>query len=441
MEIIKAGELFLFMIVNFIGDDFMGMPIAAVIKYEGGNDTFIWKHPVEDFYSGTQLIVHESQEAVFFMNGQALDSFGPGRYTLETQNMPLVSKFFNRVTGDTTPFHCEVYFINKTEQMAIKWGTDTRMEYVEPAYGFPIRIGACGEMNLRIEDGRKLLIKVVGTENRLGQNELSVKLRSFLMLKLKPYMVTYIRENRISIFQIDEHLQIMSEAVKNSLLEEFAEYGVMLEHFFINTVMKPESDPDYRRFRELHFRQYADVAEAKLQQQLGIIEQQTEAQKTVIEAQALAQKRSIEGYTYAQERSFDVAEGFANNDAVGSFANTGVGLGMIAGIGNTIGDRVSGVVQGAMNGTGTAPQSELKCDKCGIAVPADGKFCLECGSKITPSGTENKVICPGCHARVMPGKFCSECGMPLVVKCANCQSELPPGAKFCLECGSKVEDK
>ena len=79
--------------------------IAQVIKYEGDNQTFIWKHPTEDFYSGSQLIVHESQEAVFFMNGQALDSFGAGRYTLETQNMPIVSKFFNRVTGDTTPFH------------------------------------------------------------------------------------------------------------------------------------------------------------------------------------------------------------------------------------------------------------------------------------------------------------------------------------------------
>jgi hypothetical protein len=63
------------------------MNIAKVIKYEGDNETFIWKHPYEDFNSGTQLIVHESQEAVFYMNGQALDSFGPGRYTLETQNM------------------------------------------------------------------------------------------------------------------------------------------------------------------------------------------------------------------------------------------------------------------------------------------------------------------------------------------------------------------
>ena len=101
--------------------------IADVIKYEGDNATFIWKHPNEDFNSLTQLIVHESQEAIFMMNGQALDLFGPGRYTLETQNIPKIGRFLKRATGDETPFHCEVYFINKTEQMAIKWGTDSKV--------------------------------------------------------------------------------------------------------------------------------------------------------------------------------------------------------------------------------------------------------------------------------------------------------------------------
>ena len=83
----------------------MSEKLADIIKYEGRNDTFIWKHPCEDFNAGTQLIVHESQEAVFFMNGQALDSFIAGRYTLESQNMPLVGKYFNRPTGNQTPFH------------------------------------------------------------------------------------------------------------------------------------------------------------------------------------------------------------------------------------------------------------------------------------------------------------------------------------------------
>ena len=100
---------------------------VKLIEYEGDNTVFVWKHPEENFYSSTQLVVHESQEAIFFMNGQALDLFGAGRYTLETQNMPQVTRFLKRVIGDTTPFHSEVYFVNKTEQMAIRWGTDRKI--------------------------------------------------------------------------------------------------------------------------------------------------------------------------------------------------------------------------------------------------------------------------------------------------------------------------
>jgi membrane protease subunit (stomatin/prohibitin family) len=417
--------------------------IASVIKYEGDNSTFIWKHPLEDFNSGTQLIVHESQEAVFYMNGQALDSFGPGHYTLETQNIPLVSKLFNRVVGGDSPFHCEVYFINKTEQMAVKWGTDTRMEYIEPNFNFPVKIGACGEMTLRVEDGRKLLIKVVGTENYLGQSDMIKKLKSFLMVKLKPYMVTYIRENKINIFQMDEHLQIMSNAMHVAMQNDFTEYGISLEHFFISTVIKPEDDKNYLYFRDLNFRQYASIAEARLQQQLGIIEQQTEAQKTVIEAQALAQKRTLEGYTYQEERRFDVAENFASNEATGQYANMGIGLGMIGGIGNAVGGQVGNVMQDAMQGISVStPTSQSKqlviCSNCGSAIPENGKFCLECGAKVEPPLADNEMICPHCKATVAKGKFCLECGAALIAKCANCNAELPPEAKFCLECGTKV---
>ena len=130
--------------------------IAEIIKYEGDNSTFVWKHPKEDFNSLTQLIVHESQEALFMMNGQALDLFGPGRHTLETQNTPKLGKLLNRITGGKSPFHCEVYFINKSEQMAIKWGTDSHVQFMEPTYGFPISIGASGEMTLRAEEQNQI---------------------------------------------------------------------------------------------------------------------------------------------------------------------------------------------------------------------------------------------------------------------------------------------
>lgn len=323
--------------------------ICEIIKYEGDNSTFIWKHPSEDFNSLTQLIVHESQEAIFFMNGQALDMFGAGRYTLETQNIPKIGKVLNRATGDQTPFHCEVYFINKTEQMSIKWGTDSKVQYIDPQYGFPLAIGASGEMSLRAEDSRKLLLKLVGTENYLGQQKLVSFFRAFLMTRVKTYIAQVIKANAINIFEIDENLSSFSENIHRLLIPDFADYGISLERFFVTNIVKPDGDKQYERFKELHFRQYADVAEARLRQQTDLIYAQTEAQKVVIDSQAQATKRAQEGYTYAQERGFDVTERVAQNEAIGQFTNMGIGLGTMAGVGGAVGGMVGGAVNTAMN--------------------------------------------------------------------------------------------
>ena len=143
------------------------MDNIQVIKYEGDNQTFVYKHPIEDFDSSSQLIVHESQEAIFFLNGKALDLFGPGRYTLETQNIPLLKKFITKTANNVSPFHCEIYFINKVEQMAIKWGTSSRIEFIEPTYGFPLSLGCSGNLSLKVIDSRNLLENIVGTIKEL----------------------------------------------------------------------------------------------------------------------------------------------------------------------------------------------------------------------------------------------------------------------------------
>lgn len=325
------------------------MAIAEVIKYEGDNETFVWKSPKEDFNSLTQLIVHESQEAILFKNGQALDLFGPGRYTLQTQNIPKLGKVLGRTVDEKTPFHCEVYFINKTEQMSIKWGTDSKVQYIDPQYGFPLQLGASGEMALRVADSRKLLIKLVGTENALGQQKLVSFFRAFLMARVKTYIAQVIKANAINVFEIDEHLTAFSEQLQALLLPDFAEYGITLARFFVTNIVKPDGDRQYEKFKELHFRQYADIAEAKLRQQTDLIHAQTEAQKLVIDSKAQATKRQQEGYTYAQERGFAVAEKVAQNEAVGQFTNMGVGLGTMAGVGGAVGSVVGGAVNQAMD--------------------------------------------------------------------------------------------
>ena len=388
--------------------------IADIIKYEGDNSTFIWKHPLEDFNSLTQLIVHESQEAIFFMNGQALDLFGPGRYTLETQNIPKIGKFLSRTTGGETPFHCEVYFINKTEQMAVKWGTDSKVQYVEPTYGFPIALGASGEMSLRAEDSRKLLIKLIGTENYLGREKMISFFRSFLMTRVKTYMAQYMKNNAVSVFEIDEHLTAFSQALHEQLIPDFADYGVALERFFVTNVVKPDGDRQYEKFKELHFRQYADLAEAKLRQQTDLIHAQTEAQKVIIDSQAQATKRVQEGYTYQQERGFDVASEVARNEAVGQFTNMGVGLGTMAGVGGVVGGMVGTMMNDAM-GNAISPVVQVKS--------ASEAFCDNCGAKLSPGAA-----------------FCDECGTAVPIdnsKCANCGFVFERPGKFCPKCGTK----
>lgn len=385
--------------------------IAEIIKYEGDNSTFIWKHPSEDFNSLTQLIVHESQEAIFYMNGQALDSFGPGRYTLETQNIPLIGKALNRTTGDETPFHCEIYFINKTEQMAVRWGTDTKVEYLEPTYNFPLAIGANGEMSLRVANGRELLVRLVGTEKELSQQKLVSLFRAFLMTRVKTYIARIMKENKINIFEIDEQLTAFSDSLKDLLVPDFKDYGIVLEKFFVSAILKPNNEPQYEKYKELHFRKYADIAEAQLRQQTEIIEAETEAQKLIIDSKAQAAKRAQEGYTYSQERGFDVAEKVADNEAVGQFTNMGVGLGTMAGVGGAVGGMVGAQMNDAMNSINNPAPSQ-----------SDTAFCDNCGTRLVPGAS-----------------YCDECGTPVATYCKNCNYKFERPGKFCPRCGVKRE--
>lgn len=382
------------------------MPIAQVIKYEGDNSTFVWKHPVEDFNTNSQLIVHESQEAIFFMNGQPLDLFGAGRYTLETQNMPILNKIINLPTGGVSAFHCEVYFINKVDQMAIPWGTDSKIQYIEPTYGFPISIGAGGEMSLKVLDSKQLLLRLVGTEKELNRDTLVTYFRAFLMARVKTYIAQVIKSEKINIFEIDEKLLEFSDELKGKLDGDFREYGISLEKFFVTRIVKPDGNPQYENFKQLYYRQYADVADAKIRQQVGVIDQQTVAQKMVIESQGIAQKRNIEGYSYQQERGFDVAEKLASNEGAGNISSAGIGLGMMAGIGGAVGNTIGTTFSTAMDGMNQT-QMNRYCENCGTQLMDGAAFCEKCGTPVH----DFKDRCVKCGYEFQrQGKFCPKCG-------------------------------
>ena len=474
--------------------------IVDIIKYEGDNSTFIWKHPCEDFNSMTQLIVHESQEAIFFMNGQALDLFGPGRHTLETQNIPIVGKALNRATGGESPFHCEVYFINKTVQMAIKWGTDSKVRYIEPNYGIPVEIGACGELNLAVSDSRKLLLKLVGTMNGIawGDNgagftkSIQNCFRPLISTAVKSHLTAAMKEKSIDLFEVDEQLEGLSEVLRKSIIGGFEEYGLTIPEFYITNILLPENDPNFKRMRDLHTvafqtrmiqaetlvkttqidaeaevtaarrkieleKQLTETEIAKREAERDVIRAQAEAQAVKMAGIAEAEVMAAKGYNQKDVLAADVqkayAEGIGNmtiNGSGGGVAGDMIGLGLGMAAAGAVAPQLGEMFKG-MNPSGQTPAAQApaaqapaaqapaaKCSKCGAALPENAKFCFECGEKVAPAIPEDSVVCPQCGKTVAKGKFCLECGYKFVTVCPKCGKDVVPGAKFCLECGEKL---
>lgn len=481
------------------------MALSELIKYEGDNSTFIWKYPSEDFNNMTQLVVHESQEAIFFANGQAADTFGPGRYKLDAENIPILTKMINIVTG-VSIFHCEVYFINKTVQMAVKWGTDSKVRFVEPTLGVPVELGASGEMNLAVSDGRKLLIQLVGTMHGIAWEEegsgftksLQKSFRPLISTAVKSNLSAAIKQENIDIIEVDEHLSELSDTLKKKIQPGFEEYGLTIPQFYLTNIVLPEEDPNFRRLRELHTvtlqkrmaQAEADVrttqaqsrasymtaeaeaeAQIKVAQRGAILEGQTteteiarrEAERKLIQAQAEAQAAQMaglaeaavmqaKGYNQKDVLQADVqkayAEGIGNmgpaissgggSSVMGDMLGLGVGMAAMGAMAPQVGEMMKGFNFGGNTSTvSDAAGGTMKCPSCGAELPSGAKFCLQCGAKIETLG-ESEIICPHCGKKTPKGKFCMECGQPLIRRCPSCGAEVPQGGKFCLECGTKL---
>lgn len=383
------------------------MDIFKVIKYEGPNNVFVWKFPGEDFNTLSQLIVHESQEAIFFKDGQALDIFGPGRYTLHSQNIPLLRRIVNLPFSGESPFHCEVYFINKIVSMDVKWGTPSPLPVQDAVYKIIIPIRANGQFAVRVADSKKLLRTLVGTINQFDQDTLKQYFRGVLLANVKDYIASQLIQKQISFLDIQSYLKSISGGIASQLQDEFDKYGLELVNFYVNDIIPVDDDPSYIQLKN-----------------------------------ALAKKAemSVMGYSYQQERTFDVLDKAAANEGSGSgLMNAGIGLGMGAGVGGLMFNSMSSAAQNVQSSdTKSEGPQKIKCVKCGAEIPAGSKFCLECGTKVEEI-KEDEIKCPNCGKIVKKGKFCAECGYKFIKTCPKCGAEVQDGAKFCFECGTKLE--
>lgn len=407
------------------------MAIVEVVKYNGNPDVFAWKYPSEELGTWTQLIVNESQEAILFKGGKALDVFGSGRHTLETANIPILNKIINLPFGGRSPFTAEVWYINKVHSLDIKWGTASPIQLQDPKYSVFIPVRAFGQFGVRIENSKQFIVKLVGTLPIFDKTSIVKYFRGLYLTKVKDVISSYLVHKQISIMEINAYIEELSSYLQDKMQPVLEEYGIKLINFYVNDISVPEDDSAVKKLKD-----------------------------------ALAKKAemNIIGYNYQQERSFDTLEGAAKNS--GSSSNL-MGAGMGLGMGVTMGGAVGNQFGGISKNINTSAEDTKNCPSCGVLMPKSKRFCSECGCDTTKSkeNTDNGLVacskckaqykntmkfCPECGDKYNPclkcgadlseGETrCTDCGHELPVPCSHCGATLPGGnVKFCPECGKSL---
>lgn len=381
------------------------MAIVEVVKYNGSPDVFAWKYPNEELGTWTQLIVNESQEAVLFKDGKALDTFASGRHTLDTANIPLLNKIINLPFGGRSPFTAEIWYVNKGSSLDIKWGTASPIQLQDPKYSVFIPVRAFGQFGVRIENSKQFLVKLVGTLPIFDKANIVKHFRGLYLTKVKDAISSYLVHKQISIMEINAYIDELSLYLRERMQPVLAEYGIVLLNFYVNDISVPEDDSAVKKLKD-----------------------------------ALAKKAemNIIGYSYQQERSFDALEGATKNS--GTSANI-MGAGMGLGMGHAMGGAVGSQFSGISKSINTSAEDTKLCPSCGAVMPKSKRYCADCGCDTDKAANGVKsgyIVCSGCRKEYKNTmKFCPECGKKYN-PCPECGADLPDGATVCASCGCEL---
>ena len=435
-----------------------------VIKWEPETDAeasvIVHKFEAEDFPSGSQLIVHPAQIAVFINNLSAGNSLnddgsgtsqiaifqGPCKIKLETGDSRFAPfrNLSHALTGGESAYHSSVYFVNTTHMNDLNWGTRAPVVVEDPEEGINVHVRAFGLFGAHIEHTdtsissvqvSKFLYKVVGTRADYTQDELVEFMRAKILEYVPDLLAKSIIERKIGVLKISAYLSDFSNEIRSKLSPHFDEFGLTLDNFSFNNINVPEED-------------LAEVNASKIQKKRNQVEAEGNAAKMDIESAARARMREREGYTYQQEQAYGVMKAAAQNEGgTGTLMGAGVGLGVGVGMGGVFGNGMANIAQNTMSAVQNQPQNTgnassaaqnetIICPNCQAALPKEAKFCFNCGNKI-----ENEIVCPDCGTKLVKGaKFCFNCGKklnPLTV-CPKCGAALNENSKFCGECGEKL---
>jgi membrane protease subunit (stomatin/prohibitin family) len=288
------------------------------IKYDApSDDVIVWKYPHEDIKLGAQLIVNESQEAILFKGGKALDTFGPGTHTLSSGNIPLLNKIINLPFGGDTPFTAEVWYINKTVKRNLKWGTKGSIQLIDPLYNYPVSVRAFGIWGMRINDSRSFITQIIGSQsfsnskNYIGTERVEDYFIGEIVQRLQDALSKYFIHKNISAFQANAYINELSSFISNDISREFDRFGIEIVNFNIERISIPEDE--MKKFQEILGKRMEidQISQAKV------------------------------GQAYTAMRTFDTLEKAAENDSTaGGIFGAGLGLGLGVGAGVPIGQQL-----------------------------------------------------------------------------------------------------
>ncbi len=381
-------------IFDKVKDAAMHQFIEVIEWLDDSKDTLVYRYPVEgqEIKNGAQLIVRESQAAVFVFEGQVADVFTPGKYEIDGGNTPILSKIGAWKYGFNSPFKSEVYFVNTKQFTDMKWGTSNPIMLRDADFGI-VQLRAFGAYSLRVADPAEFIKEIAGTNAQFQTEDIDVQLKRAIVTEFSDAL----GELKIPALDLAAQYKELGEQIRGKINEEFKGYGLEVTKFYIENVSVPE------------------------------------------EVQAAINKRASMGalgdaQKYLQFQAADALRDAAQNEGGGAGLGAGLGAGFAVGgqMANVFGQQASGGTGG-----GQAQASTVPCPTCGKPNAAGVKFCADCGGKMEIA----QVPCIKCGATLREGaKFCSECGATQEkAKCTNCQFELATGAKFCPECGTKTE--
>lgn len=383
-------------IVDKVKEAAMNQFIEVIEWLDSSQDTLVYRFPVynQEIKNGAQLIVRESQAAVFVFEGQVADVFTPGRYTIDGGNTPILSKLGAWKYGFNSPMKSEVYFVNTKQFTDMKWGTSNPIMLRDADFGI-VRLRAFGAYSLRVADPAGFIKEIAGTNAHFQTEDIDGQLKRAIVSEFSDA----IGEMKIPALDLAAQYKEIGEAIRGKINGDFNSWGLEVTKFYVENISLPP------------------------------------------EVEAAMDKRASMGalgdaQKYMQFQAADALRDAAQNEGGGAGLGAGLGAGFAVGgqMANAFGAGQPGGQQ--MGGGGAA--ATVACPACGKQNAAGAKFCADCGGKMEIA----QVPCVKCGAKLREGaKFCSECGSSQEkAKCTGCQAELSAGAKFCPECGTKTPE-